>query len=67
VRDRDPAGDNAYQRLEARAAGTRLEVIGLMPSRNDFNDDLRDFGDDHLRRLLAAQLAPADADHFLVG
>jgi hypothetical protein len=67
VRDRDPAGDNAYERLEARAAGTRIEVIGLMPSRNDFNDDLRDFGADYLRRLLAAQLAPADARRFLVG
>jgi hypothetical protein len=67
VRDRDPAGDTAFERLEARAAGTRLEVIGLMPSRNDFNDDLRDFGADHLRRLLAAQLAPADAGRFLVG
>jgi hypothetical protein len=67
VRDRDPAGDAAYERLEARAAGTRLDVIGLMPSRNDFNDDLRDFGADYLRRRLAAQLAPADARRFLAG
>jgi hypothetical protein len=38
------AGDTAYERLETRAAGTRLDVIGLMPGPNDINDDLRDVG-----------------------
>lgn len=61
------AGDTAYERLEAHAAGTRLYVIGLMPGRGDINHDLRDVDADHLRRFQAAQLAPADASRFQAG
>ncbi len=57
----------AFERLRPRLSEAGIELVGLTPTRNDFNDDLRDFGADHLRRLLAIQLAPDDKTHFLAG
>ncbi|MGH1464183.1 MAG: DUF7146 domain-containing protein [Cognatishimia sp.] len=52
ARDNDEAGGNASKRLR-----NQLELIGitcgdLVPSMDDFNDDLRAFGKDALRRSL---------------
>ncbi len=66
ARDQDDGGESAFDRLRTRTDEAGIDLIGLTPSRNDFNDDLRDFGAGHLRRLLAAQLASADAARFLV-
>lgn len=67
ARDQDGGGDSAFERLHMRTDEAGIELIGLTPTRNDFNDDLRDFGADHLRRLLSAQLVPADRARFLAG
>jgi hypothetical protein len=67
ARDQDSAGDHAFARLQERTAETGIVLIGLRPHSNDFNDDLCDFGADRLRRLLSAQLTPADGVRFLAG
>ena len=65
VRDRDPAGNRARDRLIASASAEGIEAIGLTPSGGDFNDDLRDGGLDALMMLLKDQLHPDDASRFL--
>ena len=60
VRDRDPAGDEAYTRLSIRALDVGIEVIGLMPIQGDFNEDLIQLGSDAMRTSLLDQLAPED-------
>ncbi len=60
ARDQDGGGDARSNALRPRTSEAGIEPVGLTPTRNGFNDDLRDFGADHLRRLLAIQLAPDD-------
>nr|WP_319515170.1 toprim domain-containing protein [uncultured Cohaesibacter sp.] len=60
VRDRDPAGDEAYTRLSMRAQGVGIEAIGLMPMLGDFNEDLIQLGPNAMRTCLRDQLAPDD-------
>ena len=67
AQDDDAAGDHAFARLSERGGETGVEIIGLRPARDDFNSDLRDLGPDHLRRIVRAQLAAADANAFAVG
>lgn len=67
ARDRDAAGDQAFARLQDRISGTGIALIGLLPRRNDFNDDLQKHGPADLIRLLDRQLDPVDAARFLTG
>ncbi len=64
--DRDEAGDFAARRLGTRAAAMGIEAIRLMPTRGDFNDDLRTFGADAMQAALRPQLAPEDVDRLIV-
>jgi Toprim domain len=61
ARDRDPAGEAAFQRLARRAAGLGLMVRPLDPIAGDFNDDLIGSGAKALRAALERQLAAEDA------
>jgi hypothetical protein len=65
ARDADPAGERAAAALAARAVEAGIEAIILTPTRNDFNDDLREFGIEALRASLAPQLAPEDFSRSL--
>lgn len=65
LRDRDPAGDAARDRLIARAAQAGIDAVVLSPGLDDFNEDLRRLGADALRTRLPSQLAPEDAVRFL--
>lgn len=65
LRDRDPAGDGARDRLAARAASLGIEAITLTPVEGDFNDDLRRHGADALGAALQDQLHPEDVRRFL--
>lgn len=60
ARDADDAGDIAFARLQERGETAGVEVFGLEPQRDDFNGDLRAFGEDVLRRSLAPQFAADD-------
>lgn len=64
VRDNDPAGDGARDRLVERANVAGIEVITLSPAMGDFNEDLRHLGPDALRANLRVQLAPQDVARF---
>ena len=66
ARDADTAGDRAMVSLTERAIAAGVEAITLSPSLGDFNDDLRELGVAELRANLRVQLAPEDAQHFLV-
>jgi len=61
ARDRDPAGEAAFQRLARRAAGLGITVRPLDPVAGDFNDDLLGSGAEALRAALEQQLAAEDA------
>lgn len=65
VRDRDPAGNRARDRLIATATTAGIEAIALAPRGGDFNNDLHDDGLDALMALLRDQLHPDDAGRFL--
>jgi len=65
VRDNDPAGDGARDRLIARAEAVGIEAIVLSPALGDFNEDLRTFGVESLRAGTRIQLAPQDVGRFL--
>jgi hypothetical protein len=67
LRDRDPAGEGARQRLRDRAASAGIEALTLTPRLGDFNDDLRRYGVDALRARLRLQLHPEDAARLLDG
>ena len=67
LRDRDPAGEGARDRLVARAASLGIEAISLTPREGDFNDDLRRHGADALRAALKDQLHPEDVRRFMAG
>lgn len=65
VRDRDPAGNRARDRLISTATAAGIETIGLAPRGGDFNNDLRDDGLDALMALLRDQIHHDDAGRFL--
>lgn len=65
IRDRDPAGDGARDRLLTRAASAGIEVVGLSPRGGDFNEDLRQRGIHALRAALMEQLRPEDVARFV--
>jgi hypothetical protein len=58
ARDNDAAGDAAFVSLSERAQAAGIDVLPLLPTLLDFNDDLKLLGADHLRASLRAQLAP---------
>ena len=65
VSDADPAGKRAASTLATRAREVGIEAIVLLPTRNDFNDDLIAIGVDGLRATLSPQLAPGDLSRFM--
>ena len=65
VRDNDPAGDAARDRLIERANAAGIEAIVLSPRLGDFNEDLRMLGMDALRAETRVLLAPQDVGRFL--
>ena len=67
LRDRDPAGEGARERLRDRAASAGIEALALTPRLGDFNDDLRRYGVEALRARLRLQLHPDDVARHLDG
>ncbi len=65
VRDNDPAGDGALDRLFERTHSSRIDAVALSPHGDDFNDDLRRFGVDALRAAVRVQLVPEDVARLL--
>jgi hypothetical protein len=65
IRDNDPAGDSARDRLAERARAAGIEAIVLSPELEDFNDDLRHFGLEALRAAIAEQLLRQDRLRYL--
>jgi hypothetical protein len=65
VRDNDPAGDGALDRLFDRAHTARIDAVALSPHGDDFNADLRRFRIDALRRAVRVQLVPEDVARFM--
>jgi hypothetical protein len=65
VRDNDPAGDSARDRLVERAVAAGIEAITLSPMMGDFNEDLTSCGLDALRVRLRRQLAADDVSRFM--
>lgn len=65
VRDNDPAGDSARDRLVERALAAGIETITLSPMMGDFNEDLTSCGLDALRARLHGQLAADDVGRFM--
>ena len=64
VRDNDPAGDGARDRLIERANAVGIEAI-FSPALGDFNEDLRALGIEHLRQQSRTQIAPQDFARFM--
>lgn len=65
VRDADPAGDGACDRLTERAQEVGIEAITLSPTFGDFNDDVRRLGIGALRAAIRNQLAPEDVGRLM--
>ncbi|CAL8974052.1 hypothetical protein RHODGE_RHODGE_00960 [Rhodoplanes serenus] len=65
VRDDDPAGDGARDRLTERAHAAGIEPIVLSPALGDFNEDLRTLGLIALQAQVRIQLAPDDVARFM--
>lgn len=65
LRDRDPAGDGARDRLVERAASAGIEAIVLSPRLEDFNEDLRLHGIGALRAVIVPHLVPEDGNRFM--
>ncbi|HMQ92765.1 MAG TPA: toprim domain-containing protein [Amaricoccus sp.] len=65
LRDRDPAGAAARDRLKARAAEAGIEAMTLTPRLGDFNDDLRRYGLEALQARLRLHLHTEDAARFV--
>lgn len=63
--DGDDAGEIAAARLSTRAEAMGIEAIRLLPTRGDFNDDLRAVGAEAMRAALRPQLAPEDVDRLI--
>ena len=64
VRDDDPAGDGAMNRLMDRAQMAAIEAMVLSPQGGDFNEDLQNFDINTLRAALRIQLVPEDVVRF---
>ena len=64
VRDNDPAGHWAADKLANRMQEAGIEAIVLTPRLGDFNDDLRQLGPGALSGTVRAQLAPEDVVRF---
>ena len=65
ARDNDEAGRLAASRLHERGAEICVEVLDLVPACDDFNADLCRLGPVAMRRHVASQLVPSDAERFL--
>jgi len=65
ARDADPAGDAAMASLCNRAEAAGIEVGGLLPCFDDFNEDLRRLGVERLRASVRQQLVLQDVVRFL--
>jgi hypothetical protein len=65
IRDVDPAGNAAMDKLIDRTIEAGIEAIALSPRREDFNEDLRHLGIDALQRDVRLQIAPDDVDRFM--
>ncbi|MEM7645187.1 MAG: toprim domain-containing protein, partial [Pseudomonadota bacterium] len=65
LRDADPAGDAALERLLERATAAGIAATPLTPRREDFNEDLMAFGVDRLRDDLRGQLLPEDVPRLM--
>lgn len=65
IRDNDPAGDAARDRLIERAIEAGIEAVVLSPRMEDFNEDLRYLGLEALRTLIADQLLRRDRVRYL--
>jgi hypothetical protein len=64
ARDNDAAGAAALQKLADRASAGGVDVLALRPRMQDFNDDLRHFGDAEFWATVRIQLAPEDVARF---
>jgi len=60
LRDPDPAGDAAVNRLNQRAQEVGIKAVVVSPEQGDFNDDLQRMGTDALRAALLSQLFAKD-------
>jgi Toprim domain len=65
ARDRDPAGDAAMASLHHRATAAGIETVGLLPSFDDFNEELRRLGTEDFWASVRQQLAPQDVKRFM--
>lgn len=65
LRDSDPAGGQACDRLAHRAHQAGIEAIVLSSVLTDFNDDLRRFGLSACRTMIADQLTRSDRIRYL--
>jgi Toprim domain len=65
AQDDDTAGRHATARLTARAEAAGIEAIVLTPVLDDFNSDLRWFGQGVLCDYLRPQLVAEDVERFL--
>ncbi|UWQ16665.1 toprim domain-containing protein [Jannaschia sp. M317] len=65
LRDRDPAGAAARDRLEACATAAGIETLTLTPRLGDFNDDLRGYGLAALQARLRLHLQAEDTARFV--
>lgn len=64
VRDNDPAGHGAAEKLMARMQAAEIETLILAPELSDWNDDLLRLGPDAVSAALRLQLAPEDVARF---
>jgi hypothetical protein len=65
LRDDDPAGDGARDRLVERTNAAGIEAIVISPQLGDFNEDLRALGLNALRSQTRMQIGPQDVARFL--
>ena len=62
ARDDDEAGRNASKRLRNQLESLGIASVDLVPAMGDFNDDLRAFGRDALRRSLLRAMKAQDLE-----
>ena len=64
AQDRDEAGERASRRLQLRCTRLGVATAVLLPSGNDFNDDIGKFGPEPLAQQLAPLTARRGADNL---
>lgn len=64
--DNDPAGEGALATLTERGAAAGIDVVPLVPARDDFNDDLCALGRARFADQLGCLLRGDDAARFVV-